>query len=113
DEHVAYARVGIFFEPASPGARHQIAGIEGRLRITLLQVLADDRGVRERHQIIDEHRDAAQRADLRKAVVAHERRDRVDLVGYAFELEADEHLAYVRRNIAADDPCRAIHAADP
>ena len=80
-----------------------------RVGMTVVEILADDGRVAERHPIVDEDRDAANRAQLRELVVPHERDDGVDLVGDAFEIEDDEDLADVRRDVAADDTDRCRH----
>ena len=62
----------------------------------VFEILADHGGVDERHAVVDEDRDAPERAQRREAVAAHERHDRIDLVRHALQVQADEHLAHVR-----------------
>jgi glyoxylase-like metal-dependent hydrolase (beta-lactamase superfamily II) len=105
DAKLAEAAVGIFLEPAGLGAVGGIAGVERVARARLVEIFADDAAVVDHRIAIDQHRDAAQRAEPGEFVVAEEGRDRVDL-----ELDLDlleqkrgEHLADVRADEAADD----------
>jgi hypothetical protein len=84
-------------------ARGGVAGTERGLGVAVVQVLADDGGIRERHVAVDQHRDAPERAQRREAFVAEERHDRVDLVREALEPEADEDLPDVGGYVVADD----------
>ena len=65
------------------------------------------RGVVHRRHLVGgtDRRLAAQRGECH---VAEERDDRVDVVGQALQVEADQHLAHIRRHVAADhvDPGR-------
>jgi len=94
-EDVAHARVGEFLEPPCAGAIGDVARVERRLGVAILEVLADHGRVGEGHPVVDEDRNAPERAQLGEAVVAHEGDDRIDLVGDALRVQADEHLAHV------------------
>src|SRR5205085_9534811 len=63
------------------------------------------RAVAERHPVVDENRNAAQRAELAEPVVAEEGHDGVEAIGNSLHLANREHLAHVRRDRVADNGC--------
>jgi len=85
------------------GAIGRARRVERRLGVALFEVLADDRRIAQRDLVVDVDRDSAQRAQRREAVVAEEGHDRVDLVCHALQVQTDQHLAHIRRKVAADD----------
>jgi hypothetical protein len=113
DDHVADARVGVFLEPPGPRALGDIGRVERGFGIPVLQVLADHGRVGERHAVVDQHGNAAQRRQLGEPIAAHERHDRIDLVVDALEAETSQHLAHVGRHIAADDLYGTAHERAP
>ena len=79
DEDVADAAVGEFLEPARLGAYGDGGRIDGRFRIAVFKVLADDARVRDRDLVVAKHWNAAQGRERGELVVAEEGRDRIDL----------------------------------
>ena len=79
DQHVAEPRVGIFLQPAGAGAILGIGREQRMAGIGFVQIGADDARIADREIAVDEHRDAAKRAQAAELVIAEEGRDRVDL----------------------------------
>ena len=109
DDHLAHARIGELLEPARARAVGRLARIERGGGVEVFEVLADHRGIAQRHLAIGVHRNPPQRRERAERFVAEERNDRVDLIGDALQVEHREHLAHVRRDVAADDRHRAGH----
>ena len=71
--------------------------------ISFVKVGADHRGIADPEFGVGQHRDAAERAQTPKFVVAEERRDGVDLIVDALEIKARQYLADIGADKAADD----------
>jgi phosphomevalonate kinase len=110
DEHLAHAGVGELLEPAGARAGGGAAGEQRRRGVALVEVLADDGRVGEDDLVVEEDGDAADRAELGELVVGEEGDDRVDLVGDVLDVEDDQDLADVGRDVRAEDPHRRLHA---
>ena len=103
DEHVAHAGIGEFLQPARFGAGRRPGREQRRLGVAFVEILTDRRAVGQCHLIVDENRDAAQRAEAGEFVVALERHNRVAAPGNTLKLADHHDLAGVWGARAADD----------
>ena len=92
--HFSHRAAAEFFQPVRPGPINGGFGVKRRFRVGVLQVTANDLGVRQRQVAVDQGRDFAQGIDGQIILVTGEGHLFDDFVGYALGVQSNEDLAY-------------------